>query len=113
MSKDRYERLPRPTRQQIRDGVEMMACANFDAVPSLAEAMGLEDRAMQTCGYCGGSGRVQGKASDAYGPRPDYPETVRCEYCGGSGQCEDGNRLLGQQPGRREDAPNSGNPAWG
>jgi hypothetical protein len=46
MSKDRYERQPRRTKRQVRESVEMMANANFDAVPSLAEAMGNEPMSM-------------------------------------------------------------------
>jgi hypothetical protein len=42
MAADRYERRHRRTARNI-NCVEVMANANFDAVPSLSEAMGLEE----------------------------------------------------------------------
>jgi hypothetical protein len=67
----------------------------------------------QTCGFCGGSGRMPGPKHDTYGWRPDYPDMVTCEYCGGSGACEDGGKLLLCTPAAAEPATgNEGNPSW-
>jgi hypothetical protein len=49
----------------------------------------------QSCGFCGGSGRVPGRQFDRDGRhRPDLPATVTCSYCGGSGMCVEGSKLL-------------------
>jgi len=48
MSKDRYERRHRKTHRNA-DCVEAMSNADFDAVPPLAEAMGLTPPAGLTC----------------------------------------------------------------
>jgi hypothetical protein len=54
MSKDRYERKHRRTHKHP-ESIAMMAGANFDAVPSLAEAMGATDYLAMTvtsqCSY--------------------------------------------------------------
>lgn len=72
---------------------------------------------MQTCGYCGGTGRVLNPQRDAYGPRPDYPAEAACNYCSGSGQVEDGDKLIRQERDKvyqadDEDRRRAGLPAW-
>jgi hypothetical protein len=70
---------------------------------------------MNTCGFCGGRGRVYNHQADAYGPRPDYPTERACEYCGGTGTCEGGNMLLPQGPVYQaddEDRRRTGLPPW-
>jgi hypothetical protein len=50
VSKDRYERRHRRTARNYAS-VETMASANFDAVPSLAEAMGLGEASDEDLAY--------------------------------------------------------------
>jgi hypothetical protein len=53
MARDRYERRHRRTARNV-NCVEVMANADFDAVPSLSEAMGLEEPTLpRQCCYCG------------------------------------------------------------
>lgn len=51
---------------------------------------------MQTCGFCGGSGKIETNPYDNYGydRGPDYPTHRPCEYCDGAGECEKGDTLL-------------------
>jgi DnaJ-class molecular chaperone len=52
-------------------------------------------KAIETCGYCRGSGKVPGRKYDKEGRhRPEWPDQVSCEYCFGTGQCEEGTKLL-------------------
>lgn len=49
----------------------------------------------ETCGYCEGSGLVNGPAYDREGRfRTDWPRRIACEYCGGSGMCEEGSKIV-------------------
>ena len=48
---------------------------------------------METCGFCGGSGRVLSRAYDRFGAAVEQ-RMVACEYCDGSGCCEDGDKLM-------------------
>jgi ribosomal protein L37E len=72
MAADRYERRHRRTARNV-NCIEVMANADFAAVPSLSEAMGLEEPARATptylCPRCG-------KASYEAGGRPV------CCHCG-------------------------------
>ena len=56
--------------------------ASFVAAGALGP---LEDpeTAVETCGYCGGSGHVPGRQYDDEGRhRPEWPAMISCEYCG-------------------------------
>ena len=69
-----------------------------------------------TCGYCNGTGQVDGLLYDSHGGAIPA-QKLTCEYCGGSGQCEGGNSLLpsaAHQPDAEHarDLARRGNPAW-
>jgi hypothetical protein len=62
MAKDRYERRHRRTAKN-RHCIEVMANANFDAVPSLSEAMGLEEPAGPEVVDCRQHGNVPARVA--------------------------------------------------
>ena len=50
----------------------------------------------ETCGYCGGAGRVCCPRFDGYDFRRevyDDPDTQECPHCEGRGECENGHDL--------------------
>ena len=67
--RDRYERRHRRTVRHP-EAMETMASANFDAVPSLAEALGLEDTVTHThVGYRKDTGYLRQRSSKRHALR--------------------------------------------
>jgi hypothetical protein len=107
--KDRIDSLKRAVQYGLENGkknviVELdllaailnMTTRADDGPPGLLPA----PACLETCGFCGGSGKVPGPTHDREGrQRRDWPERIVCEYCGGAGVCEEGSKLLPARPG--------------